>query len=141
MWRVVHLVTMSIDFEGFVFYCFCDLDNFKWVTQKRSQGSWHFQRLSPLLILSGFVFILRNSLLYTIPPAFWCLLFRRALNVFYQALFSLCQICSTLFLVMQEKVLKFLSGKYTELTFYSMLFDEIWSLDWNEFSVCDARSF
>ena len=49
---------------------------------------------------------------------------------------------------MQEKVLKFLSGKYTELTFYlvhfsiySMLFDEIWSLDWNEFSVCDARSF
>ena len=53
--------------------------------------------------------------------------------MFYQALFSLCQISSTIFLVMQEKVLKFLSGKYsTELTFYlvhfsiyRMLFDEI----------------
>ena len=38
--------------------------------------------------------------------------------MFYQALFSLCQICPTIFLVMQENVLKFLSGKYTELTFY-----------------------
>ena len=56
--------------------------------------------------------------------------------MFYKALFSLCQICSTIFLVMQEKVLKFLSGKYAELTFYlvhfsiyRMLFDEIWYLD------------
>ena len=67
VWRVVHLVTMSIDFEGFVFSV--SVISFKWVIQKRSQGSWHFQRLSPLLILSGCVFILRNFLLYTIPPS------------------------------------------------------------------------
>ena len=52
--------------------------------------------------------------------------------MFYQTLFSLCQICSTIFLVMQEKVLKFLSGKYTELTFYLVI---------SQFTVCYLMKF
>ena len=92
-----------------------------------------FSKIKPFINFVGLCLHLEEFFaLHHSPQHFDVCCLRRALNVFYQALFSLCQICSTIFLVMQEKVLKFLSGKYTELTFYlvhfsiySMLFDEI----------------